>query len=739
MGIWNERGADTNWTIALRGALDAAGYESTRIVAGDTGWEIVAQLAGSPALSAAVDIVGVHYPGTPPAAAYALGKPLWASEMWSLGSTDDWAGAGVLLSDLIQHARWGLSASIIWCLIFSWYAILPFSTPTNTNAGKGHSVLTAAEPWSGHYELSPTIFAVAHVTQFAKPGWMYLNANSTGMGTLPGGGTYTSLFDPYVAAGAPLSFSVIMQTASGGPSAPQTVTFSLVGLAGVAGGATLPPAVHVWLTTEGAPFVQQADVPIAADGTFSLTVPPAAFMSVTTTTGQGAPAPKNPIPPSAPFPFPYADAFEGYAEQGYARYFSDEGGVWVVTPIPQHLLPPPATGAPGTPAPAAPSGSAYFNVVNVVPIVWETNPNPYTLIGNFNGGPNQSAWTDYTVSASGMIDPSAGGSSWGPQYFADMQPCGSGGGSAAPSQAYIVHSADGTLATPAFLESAAHPGFCLGVNGADPTTPGATAVGLVPCNMTGGGGGGGVVAGQGSGEVAEVAAAGGHGRAPLSPPLGASALRAAAVQWQFDAGAKHIVQLASGQCLDVDAQNTSAGVRAVTWPCKPSGQDVNQVWAVQQQPAPGGTVSLQSLFEGLCVDLEEGAPATAGVFLMLSMRIASYTRNGAPPDGYSLYLTASPNATANGRWSFNFKGTVLAAGDAGMPITPGTWYDMAIRAAGTSLTPLLNGVPLTAAVTDAASAFGMAAFGSGWHHAWFDNFAVANNTAVVPRVEAAGE
>ena len=44
------------------------------------------------------------------------------------------------------------------------YAILPFSKPTaGTNAGAGHSILTAGEPWSGHYEINPQVCARAGV------------------------------------------------------------------------------------------------------------------------------------------------------------------------------------------------------------------------------------------------------------------------------------------------------------------------------------------------------------------------------------------------------------------------------------------------------------------------------------------------------------------------------------------------------------------------------------------------
>ena len=121
MGIWNERGPDAGWTKELRAALDAGGYETTRLVYADVGWEVAAQVAADPQLAEAVDVLGAHYPGQPPAQAYTLNKTLWASEMWNLGNVNDWDGAAVLAHDLSQHARWGLSSSIVWCLIFSWY------------------------------------------------------------------------------------------------------------------------------------------------------------------------------------------------------------------------------------------------------------------------------------------------------------------------------------------------------------------------------------------------------------------------------------------------------------------------------------------------------------------------------------------------------------------------------------------------------------------------------------------
>ena len=36
--------------------------------------------------------------------------------------------------------------------------------------------MRAVEPWSGHYEIQPGIWAAAHTAQFAEPGWKYVDA-----------------------------------------------------------------------------------------------------------------------------------------------------------------------------------------------------------------------------------------------------------------------------------------------------------------------------------------------------------------------------------------------------------------------------------------------------------------------------------------------------------------------------------------------------------------------------------
>ena len=667
LGGWNERGMDPDWMVQLRAALDAAGYLQTRLVSADSGWEpVTSDLAANAAYAAAVDVIGAHYPSQPPAAAYALNKTLFASEMWNLGQVDDWPGAQVLMSDLTEQAQWGLSASILWCLVFSWYAPLPFSRVLpGTNSGAGHSILTAAEPWSGYYELNPTIHAMAHHTQFAAPGWLHLARGSSGMGALAGGGGLVTRFNPRAPAGV-LEFSVTAHTA--GAAGAQAVALALAGLPP---GAPPPPALHAWFTNATSAFVRLPDVPYdAAAGAYALTLAPNAFYSFTTTTGQGAPAPRAPARPSAPFPFPYADAFDGYAEGAIARYFCDEGGAFVAAAVP------PAFGR---------AGGALKQIVTKVPIVWEKNPDPYTLIGNFNAGGG--AWADYVARADVAIDPSAmPPPSPGPPGDIEagvMQAC-AGGGSAggAGAQAFALDAR-------ARLQSLAAPALCLGATGAT-LFPGALDMGLVPC-----------------------------GGAPAWAYSGAAA------------GAQ--LRMAGGLCLDVDGGNASAGARALAYACKApaSGGAANQQWdLVPLAGGAAGAVALRSRLAspGLCLGVQAlpGPPPPPLPYVMLAMRIAVYQRNGPPPSGYTLRVTASANASAPGAWALQFAGAVLASGATPAPVLPGVFYAAEVGAAGGVVTARWAGAQL-AQVNDAKglSGHGMAALGSGWHEAWFDNFSVS--------------
>jgi hypothetical protein len=86
--------------------------------------------------------------------------------------------------------------------------------------------------------------------------------------------------------------------------------------------------LHVWQSTENAQFVQQADLVPAADGTYTLTVPADAVVSVTTTTGQNRGDAAGKV--DSAFPFPYSDSLAEGGPSGQTPYFSQMEGAFEI-------------------------------------------------------------------------------------------------------------------------------------------------------------------------------------------------------------------------------------------------------------------------------------------------------------------------------------------------------------------------------------------------------------------------
>ena len=703
LGIWNEVNYDADWIVQLRRALDDAGYQSTRLVAADVGgWDVASAAASDPALAAAVDIIGSHYPGEAPSAAQvawgqATGKPFWASEMWDLSATNDYDGAMALASDLSRFARYGLSASIVWCLIYSWYPNLNYGHASNSsNGGSGHALLSAAEPWSGNWAVQPPLAVVAHWTQFAQPGgWRFLNATGSGVGTLPGGGTYAALVNADAPAGG-TEFSLVIETSAA--RAPTNATFQLAPRPGAA----LPAALTVWCTTSAEQlFQRQADAPVdARSGAFSVAVPARAICSVTSTTGQGwVRPPAAPVPPTAPFPFPYAESFEGYAAGAYARYWCDMGGVFNVVALPAGMrLAGEAAGAASAAAAAgaAAGTAAYQQVLPSSPInwLWDRTPYPYTVAGNGNpdapAGSAVTGWRDYTVTALGGLDPALPDTL--PQVLAGRQaPCPSPGAAPSGGTAYTLSGGD-MAATPAYLVSVEHPGLCLGVTGqlrnmsalqADGYT-----VGLVNCSAA--------VAG----EDKPVAL--------LHDPANGR------LWWN---GPAHYL------CLQALNGSTASGDDALSLAMlRCEGDSPGGITAWAPQPLGGGAVAFKALDgEGNCA---AASPATAPppfVFVTLRMGVTG----GATlfPSGYSLVLYQSPSPAQPGAWELLYSMTRLAAGPTPTPVLPGELHALQLTAAGTNITASLGGARLVS-VDDASGGWGMVAIGSSWSSAFFTSVRV---------------
>ena len=245
-----------------------------------------------------------------------------------------------------------MTKTIIWSPVTSYYDNLPLP---------GSGVMRANSPWSGHYAVQPALWATAHTTQFAQPGWQYLDDACL---LLPEGGSLVTLKAP---AGS--DYSVIIETL--GATSRQEIAFQVRG--GLSGG-----PVHVWRSDAQEQFVRREDVRPAGDN-FTLRLDPNCLYSLTTTTGQT----KGGVPPPAPTPFPkhYRADFESCAPGATPQYFSDQAGVFEVKDR------------------ADGKGRCLEQVIERKGIEWHfhLNPFPETFLGDAN-------WSDYEVAVDAFLE-----------------------------------------------------------------------------------------------------------------------------------------------------------------------------------------------------------------------------------------------------------------------------------------------------------------------------------------------
>ncbi len=354
-GVWNEKVYDAAYVKQLHRTLQEKA-RGTKLVCCDEypgeglgQWSIVDAMAKDPDLRAAVDVVSVHYPLekgrlTTTDSARRSGKPLWSSEDQPNSGAGpivsrDWPVGGRILANLYNrnYLEGAITNTQIWSPVTSYYDIL---------AAPNSGLMYANTPWSGHYDVQSTIWVTAHTTQFAQPGWQYLDRSS---GYLPEKGTYVSLRSP-----DGRDWSIVLETIAA--KAPQKLTFVVKG--GLAEG-----PVHVWETNSQKTFEKIADV-TPHNGGFAYTFDPDSLYSLTTTTGQGKGLVQP--PPAHTFPMPYTDDFEKTPQSHAARFLSDQDGAFEAHPC------------------IGRGGQCLEQVVVKKPIPWGPLPDPFTLAGAGN-------------------------------------------------------------------------------------------------------------------------------------------------------------------------------------------------------------------------------------------------------------------------------------------------------------------------------------------------------------------
>jgi galactosylceramidase len=353
-GIWNETYYDKEWIKLLRRTFDAAGLNHVRIVAADLVggpkiWNIVDDMNKDPELARAVHTVGVHYPGyKSPQKALDLGKPLWSSEdgPWKA----DWPASRRIAKMYNRNYVIGrMTKTLIWSPVTSYYDNLPLP---------GSGLMKANQPWSGHYVVEPAIWVTAHTTQFAAPGWRYLDTGCVEID----GGSVASMQSP---DGRDLT--LVIETMDAKTAQELRFQFAV----------PVDKPLHVWRTNEKEHFVKIAELK-PVDSAVTLKVDPDSLYTVSTTTGQskGAASP----PPSQPFPASYKEDFESEDPGATPLRFSDQAGIFETVKR------------------ADGKGMSLRQVVPKLGIEWQShlNPFPETFLG---GG----EWTDYEVATDALI------------------------------------------------------------------------------------------------------------------------------------------------------------------------------------------------------------------------------------------------------------------------------------------------------------------------------------------------
>jgi hypothetical protein len=301
LGGWNEHlphGRITpqilQWFVDLRAALNSHRYRYIKIVAVDSPRrepDIADYLAGHPEVRRAISILGYHdvcqFPTTGrvcqvPPAARTSGKPIWATEIGALRPP----GGAAALARAINLAY--IQARVSAVIEFPMATAMPAGLPE-----EDRGLIIAAQPWSGHYQVSPITWVIAQTTQVTQPGWLHVPGGSGQFGGSYG--TFASYMGPRRTA-----WSLVAQTTQA-PAA-QTITVHLAG--GLRASVVHVRATNLRSGQSVSWFARRADIRVRG-GAFTATLRPGFIYSFTNVDSTGK-ARMPTLPAASPMPLPPA-------------------------------------------------------------------------------------------------------------------------------------------------------------------------------------------------------------------------------------------------------------------------------------------------------------------------------------------------------------------------------------------------------------------------------------------------
>lgn len=366
IGVWNEKLYDKEYIKLLRKTLDKNGLQNVIIDAGDLWqsserWLIADDMLRDPELYKAIGVINAHsaeetnYITTENVRK--INKPVWSGESHFYGNS--WESAAGWARSYRSYMVDGFTKIINWSIITSYHDYL-----TVPRSG----VMVANTPWSGHYEVLASIWALAHINQFAQPGWKYLDSGCkwwNGANSSNEGVSMVSLRSPVTN-----DYSIIIETMDA--KEPQTLHIKL-------SDDLSTKDLSVFRSVfNGEEFIKQADIKLE-NREFAITVQPKSIYSLTTTSGQGKGIAEHKIPKIGEQSINYSNDFESQNLNSPAKYFSDQHGTFEVVPLPDK------------------KGKCLKQISITPGICWRCSyKNPLSFMGEIN-------WKNYRFSADFLI------------------------------------------------------------------------------------------------------------------------------------------------------------------------------------------------------------------------------------------------------------------------------------------------------------------------------------------------
>lgn len=373
IGLWNERPqGSVEYVTKLRKAMDQNGFQDVGITIEATWQRLVDKVLEDPTFNQSVAAATMHYPCNRTClSAQQAHKKVWAGEDTPT-PFQNWTAASCWGRKLNQHfLKLNMTSVVSWAIV--WSALQGISVSVKVDESKhqfrGNAFMTAEQPWSGHYTISPVLWIQAHWGQFVQPGWRFLDSGN-GSGFLPNGGSYVSLIPPLdqrTSFESEGTFVIIIETLHGTcgdhPVAcdvseitdTQQLTFHLGSFHLVRTSSSL----HMWCSNFTNVFESQPTIQIE-NSSFSVNIYPDTICTISTSNvgnkGQHADPPSE-----SPFPKVYRTNFDATSnDHDLAWGFSDVYGSFAIR-----------------------DQGSLTQMASALPIGWApVNEDPLTLLGD---------------------------------------------------------------------------------------------------------------------------------------------------------------------------------------------------------------------------------------------------------------------------------------------------------------------------------------------------------------------